>query len=196
MNRVELLAEQTEALLKELDIEIASFQSWSGLNCAYGCGRCCFKPDIEAAPLEFLPFALSIYKSGQLTRWLEKLENSGAVCVILNESQGGAGLCSQYAHRGLICRLFGFSARRNKYGRRELVTCTVIKGEQNNSFQAAEAALVEEGIRVPLFTDYYERLRSLDPALGGTLLPINQALRRALEAVGMYMDYADAGSAT
>lgn len=194
MNRVEQLAVQTEQLMKELDGAISAFQSWSGLGCAYGCGRCCFKPDIEAAPLEFLPFALHIYKAGELSVWLERLENAGPVCVILNESQGGAGLCSQYPHRGLICRLFGYSARRNKYGKRELVTCTVIKQEQSVSFETAEAALKEETAPVPLFTDYYERLRGLDPVLGGTMMPVNQAIRRALETVGMYMEYTSAGT--
>ena len=90
----------------------------------------------------------------------------------------------------MICRLFGFAARRNKYAKRELVTCTVIKTEQQESYLSAEAALGDESRNVPVFTDYYERLRNLDPNLGGDLMPINQAIRRALDVVAQYMDYA------
>ena len=120
---------------------------------------------------------------------MEKLEHAGSICVILDESQEGAGLCSQYPYRGLICRLFGFAARRNKFGKRELVTCTVIKTQQEGSYVSAESALGDEGQQVPVFTDYYERLRNLDPNLGGDLMPINQAIRRALDVVAQYMDY-------
>jgi hypothetical protein len=45
-----------KAVFEKLDKEIAAFQSWSGLHCKFGCGKCCTKPDIEATILEFLPF--------------------------------------------------------------------------------------------------------------------------------------------
>jgi hypothetical protein len=32
----------------KLDAEIQSFQSWTGMHCKSGCGKCCFKPDIES----------------------------------------------------------------------------------------------------------------------------------------------------
>src|SRR5689334_14951619 len=119
-----------EVLLK-LDQEIAEFQSWSTLHCKTGCGKCCFKPDIEATILEFLPFAYHLYKQGSAHDWLQKLiESQDSICLILNPSQAGAGLCSEYQHRGLICRLFGYSARTTKYALHELVTCKIIKTEQ------------------------------------------------------------------
>ena len=130
MNRITELAGAVETLYTELDGRIASFQGWSGLGCKFGCGKCCLKPDIEASPLEFLPFAVALHQEGLADEWLKKLDASSSICVIYNEGQGGAGLCSRYLHRGLICRLFGFSARLNKYGVRELVTCQVIKTEQ------------------------------------------------------------------
>src|SRR5262245_21508104 len=117
-----------EAVFAKLDAEIAGFQARSTLHCKHGCGKCCFKPDIEATALEFLPFAYHLYKDGSAETWHERLlKLDSEICVILNPTQPGAGLCSDYKYRGLICRLFGYSARTNKYNRRELVTCQVIK---------------------------------------------------------------------
>ena len=65
-----------ELVFDQLDKEIATFQSWSGLHCAWGCGKCCFKPDIEATILEFLPFALHLKSQHQAEEWLENLKNS------------------------------------------------------------------------------------------------------------------------
>jgi len=180
MNRITTLASSVEALYTELDTQIASFREWSGLGCKFGCGKCCLKPDIEASPLEFLPFAVALHREGATDEWLAKLDTAGPICVIFNEGQGGAGLCSRYLHRGLICRLFGFSARRNKYGRKELVTCQVIKTGQGPAYQRAEETINEEG-SVPVLTAWYARLRELDPVLGDQLLPINQAIRKAIE---------------
>jgi len=76
--------------------------------------------------------------------WYEKLKTEGAaLCAILNPTQLGAGLCSEYTYRGLICRLFGYSARTNKYAKHELVTCKIIKEEQSEAYQQAEMKIAE-----------------------------------------------------
>lgn len=192
MNRIEQLAADVGMLMADLDQDIARFRQWSGLGCVWGCGRCCLKPDIEASPLEFLPFALHVWNSGQMTAWVERIRNAGTTCVIFDESLSGPGACSQYPYRGLICRLFGFAARRNKYGARELVTCSVIKEGQSDSFRKASEAILDPQVEVPVFTRYYDRLRNLDPDLGSTFLPINHAILRALEVVAQFMDYLQA----
>ena len=69
------LLEKIKAVEEEfqnLDREISSFQSWSGLGCKVGCGKCCFKPDIEATVLEFLPFAQYLHEQDKAFEWLEK----------------------------------------------------------------------------------------------------------------------------
>jgi hypothetical protein len=65
-----------EAVFEQLDNEIASFQGWSGLHCKFGCGKCCFKADIEATVLEFLPFAYYLHQNDLAFDWLERLRNS------------------------------------------------------------------------------------------------------------------------
>jgi uncharacterized protein len=80
-----------ESVFRKLDDEIALFQSSSTLHCKMGCGKCCFKPDIEATILEFLPFAYHLYKNGLADEWYEKLKNNdSSICLILNPTQSGA----------------------------------------------------------------------------------------------------------
>jgi uncharacterized protein len=179
-----------EKILLELDEDIKLFQSWSSLGCKMGCGKCCFKPDIEATPLEFLPFAIHLHQIGQGDAWLEKIDNltDDKICVILNPTQSGAGLCSQYQHRGMICRLFGFSARTNKYDKKELVTCSVIKTEQHSKYREAEIK-INSGEEVPVMADYYLKMHYVDPAMANEFMPINQAIKRAIEVVLQYFSY-------
>ena len=178
-----------EEVFEALDNEIAHFQNWSGLHCSFGCGKCCFKPDIEATILEFLPFAHFLYTNNQAFDWLERLKgNDEKLCLILNPTQGGAGLCSEYKHRGLICRLFGYSARTNKHGKKELVTCAIIKGEQGDMYQASQQQ-IESGREVPVMSNFYMRLHSIDPDLTREYFPINEAIKRAIEVILHYYAY-------
>src|ERR1041384_6961603 len=99
---IEEKVREVEAVFQKLDGEISAFQSSTGIHCKFGCGKCCFKPDIEATPLEFLPFALHLFKTNQAEDWLTRLTEANAdVCMILHPHQSGAGLCSEYVHRGL-----------------------------------------------------------------------------------------------
>ena len=180
-----------EELFKKLDDEISSFQATSTLHCKMGCGKCCFKSDIEATILEFLPFALHLYKNGEAEEWLEKIKSSdSSICHILNPTQNGVGLCSEYIYRGLICRLFGFSARTNKYGKKELVTCQIIKTEQEVAYQNSESML-EQGLEVPVMNQFYMQLHGIDVELTRNFYPINTAIQHAIEEVMHYYAYRD-----
>jgi uncharacterized protein len=175
-------------VFKELDQQIDTFQRSSGIHCRFGCGKCCFKADIEATALEFLPFAHSLYQQNVAFDWLEKLKTSEPICLILNPLQESQGLCSQYTHRGLICRLFGYSARTNKYNKKELVTCQIIKTEQSAAFEQAQIN-IDEGHPVPVMSNYYMKLLSIDQQLAQDFYPINDAIKRAIETVLHYYAY-------
>jgi Fe-S-cluster containining protein len=189
LNSLEEKVKSVEAVFEKLDAEISKFQSVTSLHCKFGCGKCCFKPDIEATVLEFLPFAFHLYQSNLADEWLIKLqETDSEICLILNPSQAGSGLCSQYPHRGLICRLFGYSARTNKYGNRELITCQIIKTEQATAFLNAEKKIAN-GSDVPVMNEYYLQLASIDFDLSRDFYPINRAIRKAIETVLHYYAY-------
>jgi Fe-S-cluster containining protein len=176
-------------VFKELDQAIAEFQSWSSLHCKSGCGKCCFKADIEATILEFLPFAHYLYQQDQAMAWHEKLSTTDdPICLILNPTQSGAGLCSEYPYRGLICRLFGYSARMNKYSKRELITCQIIKSEQEGAYKEA-VGKIEDGSSVPVMSQFYMKLHGIDNDLTREFFPINTAIKKAIETVLHYYAY-------
>lgn len=172
-----------------LDQETLKFQGWSGLTCKAACGKCCTKANIEATVIEFLPFAYQVYHANQAAQWLIRLqEHEGSLCLFLNPTHRGAGFCTQYAYRALICRLFGFSARTNKYAKLEFVTCETIRTEQGATYDAALVNIETGGI-VPVMNHYYMRLQAIDPDLARDFYPINEAIRRAIETVLHYYAY-------
>jgi Fe-S-cluster containining protein len=172
-----------------LDKEIDTLQQSSGIHCLSGCGECCKKPDIECTPLEFLPLALELFDEGRAEQaWEELQNNSQSLCYVFRQHiTNFGGMCNAYPNRGLICRLFGFTARTNKEGQRELVTCKFIKQEQAEDYDQ----LVEDlkaGKKIPVMSEYYTRLTSIDPTLA-EFYPINQAIQKALELVMHYYAY-------
>ena len=181
-----------EELFKKLENEITVFKSETSLHCLTGCGRCCAKPDIDASPLEFLPWAFHLFLNGKADETLLELNNSSvATCHIyrplaLIEEYNGS--CSNYEYRGLICRLFGYAASRDKYGQLRLATCKIIKENQLENFNNTEEA-IRKGLYIPIFTDYYMQLSQIDYRLATTMLPINDALKIAIEEVLHYYAY-------
>lgn len=178
-----------EEVFVRLDESISALQAATTLHCKFGCGKCCFKADLEATPVEFLPFAHYLYENNLALDWFDRLRSADTqLCLILNPTQAGAGLCSEYVHRGLICRLFGYSARVNKYGGKELVTCQIIKTEQKEAYEQAERS-ISGGASVPVMSQYYMQLHGIDPELAREFYPINKAIRRAVEVVLSYYAY-------
>lgn len=180
-----------EKIFASLDKEIASLQASSGLHCLTGCGKCCFKPDIEATPLEFLPYAFHLF----LTKRIEEaydalLVKDTPTCAIFSPVADSIvkGSCSEYKYRGLICRLFGYSAVRDKYGKTSFITCLPLKTEATENVAAINNS-ISKGGSVPMMNDYYFQIRSIDTDLGTKQLPINQALREAMETVMGYYAY-------
>ncbi len=183
------LVREVEDVFHNLEKEMDDFKAWSGLHCLPGCGKCCLKPDIEATILEFIPFAVHLYENGKATDWLEKLSlHETSICTLLDSRSTGSGQCTSYAYRGLICRLFGFSGRLSKYGQRELVTCSTIKTGQPEAIRHT-ATGVTTGAPMPLMSNYYYRLRSIDPGLSQEFYPINIAIKKAIETVLHYYAY-------
>lgn len=189
---IEQKVRHVEALFDRLEIEISTFKSKTHLSCNVGCGKCCSTPNIDASPLEFFPWAFYLFLNGKAEETLELLKNSTAKNCFLYRPfsvlEHHKGSCSNYRYRGLICRLFGYGATTDKFGKLRLATCKIIKGEQIENFTTAEKA-INNGIYVPVFTDYYMHLAQIDLRLGMTLLPINEALKIAIEEVLHYYAY-------
>jgi Fe-S-cluster containining protein len=180
-----------EKVFNSLEKELASFKNATDLKCLSGCGSCCHNPEINATPIEFLPFAYDLYKKGIAYEWLENSEKETLnLCRIFRPflTDGDVGFCGHYKFRGLICRLFAFSASTDKMGQPKLATCKTIK----TNFPEEHSKAVEHinsGGKVPIMSDYYHQIRSIDPDLGRQLLPINEAINEALKVVLSYYAY-------
>ncbi len=189
---IERKVRSVERLFDRLEQEITTFKSQSGLHCIAGCGKCCTKPDIDASPLEFLPWAFHLFLTGKAEEVLNELkERSNPICILyrpLSAVDSNSGSCGNYRYRGLICRLFGYGAGRDKLGQMRLATCKIIKENQQQNYKDVTEAM-SKGLYVPVFTDYYMNLSQIDFRLGNTIVPINQALKAAIEEVLSYYSY-------
>ncbi|WP_420577931.1 YkgJ family cysteine cluster protein [Ekhidna sp.] len=180
-----------ERLYHNLEKDVATFQKATDLKCKSGCGMCCLKPDIAASPLEFLPLAYHLFKNGQALEWLEKAEKSNSkICINLNSliAEENGGFCNLYTQRGLICRLFGFSAMLGKDRKPQLVTCKTIKEIFPEAVDKANQHIKERKF-TPVISHYYQQLRSIDAELGQNSLPINKAIAQAIRTVLAYYAY-------
>lgn len=188
------IAEKSKAVLnvfKELESETKQFVAESELSCLLGCGFCCSNPKIPACTLEFIPMAFELYSKGKAEQILLELEHNEDLneCIIYRpqSEDGKKGFCGNHSHRGLICRLFSASARKNKYGAKELIMCKVIKGEKPTQYEVVSKR-INEDLEIPLATSFYSRLEEIDSALCKQQT-VNEALRDALELVLRYQFY-------
>lgn len=188
------LAQKSQAVLNlfaELEFETKQFASESDLGCVAGCGFCCANPKVPASPLEFLPLAFDLYCKGLAESTLAQIEEMGDVesCIMYRAQSidGIKGFCSNHKMRGMICRLFAASARRNKYGSKELIICKVLKEEKTGQFETATKR-INEDMQIPLATSYYSRLEEIDTTLCQQFT-INEAIIYALELVLRYKFY-------
>lgn len=185
---------EIELLFDKLEIELATFTSITHLFCKAGCGKCCTNPTMEASPLEFLPWAFHLFKIGEAENIHEKLaKHTKPICfnyIPTSDTNLNQGSCNTYKYRGLVCRLFGYGATKDKFAQLRLATCSIIKEQQTENYKAANEA-INNGLNVPIFTDYYMNLSQIDFRLGNIYVHINKALQIALEEVLQYYAYRD-----
>lgn len=183
---------EVRKVFEELDIDIKAFLEASKLTCISGCGFCCSNPKVSASVLEFLPFAFDLYEKGKTEKALELLEgeSENRYCIIYKSSSpdNSIGFCSDYNNRGLICRLFSSSSRKNKEGKKEIITCKKIKEKKKILFEKASTD-INESMPVPSSSDTYSKLYNIDLQLTSEQLPINKAIKKAIEAVLTFKFY-------
>lgn len=179
-------------LYQNLETEIKNFQTQTKLSCVVGCGKCCSTPDIDASPLEFLPWAFHVFLEGEAEEKLAVLNNTTTPNCYLYQPKSieeyTKGQCSDYKHRGLICRLFGYGATTDKYGKLRIASCNIIKEGQKENFDKSTIA-INNGLQIPIFTEYYMQLSQIDFRMGNVFVPVNKAMKLALEEVLQYYAY-------
>jgi len=179
-------AEQVKIVFDELREESVEFEIQGGLSCISGCGQCCTKPTIPASALEFLPFAYDLYDRGLAESTMEMLNQPDNSDICINyrphSPDGKKGACGSYSTRGLICRLFAASARKNRLNKKEILICSPLKEQRSEKVKLASEKINSGELNIPLATDFYGRITSIDESLSEEF-SINKAIYRALEAV-------------
>ena len=181
-----------EKVFRELDQHISGTATLTGMKCENLCNVCCLNTGIEASPIEFIPLAAWLYQSGKVDEFLTRLDlaEQTGYCVLFSPDawKNGEWACTNYEKRGLICRLFGYGYRLNREGLPELVTCRVFKEGSPEAVAKARQLGIHAPDEVPVFRNYSMQLYSIDANLAINQLPINQAIRKAIEQ--LYFDYA------
>ncbi len=174
-------------LFARADAETGRLALRTALACPPGCGACCLSPDVETTLAEVRPLASALCDSGVAGAVLERLGALAAAgerrCALYEPDPADPrrGRCGAYAERPLVCRLFGFTARRDRNGAPELVACAVMHAERPEAVERARAE-VRAGGEAPLFGDFARAVAGERPDDGARQLPLNDALRLALEA--------------
>ncbi len=176
-------------IYNELDYRIEFFKKVSGIDCIKNCGKCCKIPSykIETSIFEVIPLAIHLWEKGEAEIFLERLNrvDRSSLCIFYkdNLTDKEKGHCYVYPFRPLICRLFGFSAIEDKYGRPIIILCSIVKKEKPEKCSKIKA-MIEEGLDLPINSFYAKRIALLNPVYGKELYPINEAIRIGIELVG------------
>lgn len=180
----ESLISSVKEVYQSLEEHLERIASISGLKCPKNCSACCDNKDIEASPIEYYPLAAWLYQSGMVDEFLAKLDETGnCKCVLYspetNHERGGD--CLHYEFRGLTCRLFGFGYRLNKDRIPDLVTCKYFKDNHPDGVSIAKELGIKAPDEIPIFSNYFMQLYNIEPDLAINRLPVNEAVRIAIE---------------
>lgn len=175
----------------QIDAAIAEFQAATHLHCPPGCGACCTSPNVETTPLELLPLVWELFNQGLAEHWLAQAAaaNFAGPCVFYQPDPAiaGNGRCGVYPWRPSICRLFGFATVTDKAGAPQLAACWRHKELMPDVVAQAQTAIQVGTAIAPNFATATQAITNLDPTLGNQRLPINAALKVAIERVGLYL---------
>ncbi|MCP5453308.1 MAG: YkgJ family cysteine cluster protein [Spirochaetaceae bacterium] len=187
-----LLAERLESLAylyKRADSAVAAFVAASGVSCPFGCGSCCegFVPDI--LPVEAAYLAAYLAASDRPRAYEAAAGRLGARSY--PDGRQGCPLyrtdtpyhCGVYEARPLICRMFAFSATRDKLSRTAFSVCRLGSSRGGARGASGEALLDAFGAEPPVMADYGSELAGIEPEAAGRRMPLPEALAEAASRV-------------
>jgi uncharacterized protein len=181
---------QVTALLEGVSMETGGLSKATGMHCKPGCGKCCQVPYVETTVTEMMPLAVHLWAEGTAEDMLAKIEErtnrKDTLCILFQADPVVAnnGRCGGYQYRPGICRLFGYAVKKSQKNEKQLVTCQTIKTEFPDDYAKA-LEHIAEGKPVALMGDFSSAVSKLDPLRGSDFMPINDAIRIAIERVGM-----------
>lgn len=181
------IASSIMSLYEQLDRDVASFAAKAGMHCPPGCGACCLSPHVECTVAEMLPLAILLFEKGEVETFIKRLQQGSSICAQYEAlpDQSEKGRCRNYGQRPVLCRLFGYVGSRDKNGQARYGACRVLQKMEAERIQAIETELQNGRMEIPFFAPAHERIMETAGSLAEAILPINQALMRAIEMVGL-----------
>lgn len=177
------------ALFREADRGADGLTQATGLHCPTGCGHCCAHHKPHATVADVMLLAEAEVERGTAELRIQQLQAlpDDAPCIYFAAGRLPGG-CTAYSLRPLVCRLFGFSATRDKHGELALSACHVHKREAKEAVERAQA-YVAEGGEVAVMADLQIQADAIDPDRAREQVPINRALQKALEWAALSAQY-------
>ncbi len=163
-----------------MDQAYEEFSKLADLSCPKDCSSCCQDHHVHTSSFEMLPAALRIYREGKTDDIREAIERSSPNhCVLLKDHR-----CTLYEERPSMCRLFGMGRIENKDS---FSICKIIKKEYPEKVEALQR--IDELKNIKSFNQLYFPLMTQIPQGEVEELPINTALKKAIEKVLFYSHY-------
>jgi Fe-S-cluster containining protein len=167
-------------LYEEIETITSNVKSLFSVSCPIGCGQCCNTAcyNVEVSIVEMLPLCVYLYENNSYQFWLDKAFNN--LCPFYDSKilYNNVGSCAVYEYRPLVCRLFGFSFMKNKYGAIVPVACTTL---QKQYTQKKEMVAINP-CDLPQMSSISMQLMMIDP-FKSERFPINEAFIKAIEYV-------------
>lgn len=181
------IGQRVKNLFSEIDVATRQFACESKITCPTGCGQCCDNPEVETTVADMLPIAFALRERKELDKVAAKAEVSlNSVCVFFEKLESsGQSRCTVYPLRPSICRLFGFAAVSDKYGKSKLAFCKIHKQTAADVVENAKIQVEDGLLKAPLFSDFANQLSEIDPVLATQHYQINKALLLAIEKVAL-----------
>ena len=183
---------ELKAFYVELEAKISIARKSCSFHCFEGCGACCYSPskNLEVTLFEAIPMAQAIIESGEHEAVLASLEEGDCAerpCLfyVKNSPDGKMGACTNYQTRPHICRLFGSSVKNMSTESRVPIVCKELKALHFDDV----AKLTKLRNLLPIAGQTSAKARAFNPILSSELLPLNEAVKRALYYLLMRMDY-------
>lgn len=178
---------QIVQLYQELDQITCDVSNLFSVKCPDGCGECCntASKNIEVTITQMLPLCVYLFQENTYQLWLDKAPKDN--CLFYEtKSNHNNGCCALYEYRPLVCRLFGYSFIKNKYGAIVPVACSTLKKQYNakNELTAINTDCF------PLINAFSLQLMTIDPLLSSKRYAINDAFAEAMEYVILTIEFA------
>ncbi|MFH1437967.1 MAG: YkgJ family cysteine cluster protein [Pseudomonadota bacterium] len=178
----EELCESVLSFLAGAEMAALRFGRDAGLACPTGCGDCCRDDRPGDSVLAALPAAAWAIGEDLVDLLAAAVKEPSGVCVFYDGD--AAKHCRVYPLRPLVCRLFGFAGRHDKYGNIDFRPCRRMKGAAESPGSAVP----------PVFSDLALQLEGFYPPLGRERRPLNIAFHEAAQWLLLRKQYSTVGS--